>query len=131
MLKAMLSEPERVWDLAPLLESCGWEDQAHVAGAGGSLAELGLVNQTERRNKIWRLATEGQAAAENGLLEQRIWDWLSQQEGQVGMKELQASDVVEKRESGAGIGLLKDLGIQLERGQFVVPSSTGAITASL
>jgi phenylalanyl-tRNA synthetase alpha chain len=131
MLKAMLAEPERVWDLAPLLESCGWNDQAHVAGAGGSLAESGLVKQTEERSKIWRLATEGQAAAESGLLEQRIWDWLSQQEAQVGMKELQSSGVVEKRESGAGIGLLKDLGIQLERGQFVVPSSTGAITATL
>lgn len=131
MLKAMLAEPERVWDLAPLLESCGWDDQAHVAGAGGSLAESGLVHQTEKRSKIWRLATEGKAAAESGLLEQRIWGWLSQQEEQVGMKELQSSDVVEKRESGAGIGLLKDLGIQLERGQFVVPSSTGAITATL
>jgi len=131
MLKAMLAEPAQVWELAPLLESCGWDDQAHVAGAGGSLAEYGLVNQTEERSKIWRLAPEGQAAAENGLLEQRIWDWLSQQEGKVGMKELQSSDVVEKRESGAGIGLLKDLGIQLERGQFVVPSTTGAITATL
>ncbi|MBT4059091.1 MAG: phenylalanine--tRNA ligase subunit alpha [Euryarchaeota archaeon] len=131
MLKAMRNEPERVWDLSSLLESCGWNDQAHVAGAGGSLAEAGFVNQTENRSKIWRLATEGKAAAENGLLEQRIWDWLSQQEEQVGMKDLQASGIVEKREAGAGIGLLKDLGIQLERGQFVIPSATGAIDATL
>ncbi|MBC8437954.1 MAG: phenylalanine--tRNA ligase subunit alpha, partial [Euryarchaeota archaeon] len=104
---------------------------AHVAGAGGSLTESGLLTQTENRTNFWRLAATGQEAAENGLLEERIWGWLSAQTGEVGMKELQSAGVVEKREAGAGIGLLKDLGIQLERGNFVVPSTIGAITATL
>ena len=52
MLKAMLTEPAQVWELAPLLESCGWDDQAHVAGAGGSLAEYGLVSKNEKSSGI-------------------------------------------------------------------------------
>ncbi len=131
MLKAMQSDAHRVWQLAPLLTACGWSDQAHVAGAGGSLFEAGLILLTEESATIWRLTATGDDAATDGLLEERIWDWLSAQEGVVGMKELQASGVVSKKEAGAGIGLLKDLGIQLERGQFVVPATTGAITATI
>ena len=77
MLKVMRSETEKIWQLSELLTACEWDDQAHVAGAGGTLAEAGLVTQTEQRSKIWRLAAEGHAAAENGLLEQRIWNWLT------------------------------------------------------
>ena len=69
MLKAMRIKPDEVWQLDELLDACEWNDQAHVAGAGGSLSESGLVIQTEERSKIWRLAEEGNNAAENGLLE--------------------------------------------------------------
>jgi len=131
MLKVMRSETEKIWQLSELLTACEWDDQAHVAGAGGTLTEAGLVTQTEQRSKIWRLAAEGHAAAENGLLEQRIWNWLSTQEEKVGMQDLQSSSIIENREAGAGIGLLKDLGIQLIGGQFEVPSATGAIEATL
>jgi phenylalanyl-tRNA synthetase alpha chain len=131
MLKAMLTKSNEIWKLNDLLTVCGWADQAHVAGAGGALAEAGLVTQTEQRSKVWRLASEGESAATNGLLEQRIWNWISTQEGEVGMQDLQNAEVIEKREAGAGIGLLKDLGIQLVGGQLVVPSATGAIEATL
>lgn len=131
MLKAMQSDAGREWELRPLLTACDWNDQAHVAGAGGSLAESGLLVQTESRTTLWRLAPTGKEAAEQGLLEVRIWGWLSSQDEEVGMKNLQSSGVVEKREAGAGIGLLKDLGIQLEKGNFVLPAATAAITATL
>ena len=131
MLKAMRGKPNEVWQLDELLDACEWKDQAHVAGAGGTLFESELVIQTEQRSKIWRLASEGDNAAKNGLLEQRIWNWLSEQEGRVGMQDLQKANVIEKREAGAGIGLLKDLGIQLLMGQFEIPSATGAIEATL
>ena len=72
MLKSMLSKPEKIWHLDELLTACAWDDQAHVAGAGGSLANSGFITETEQRSKLWRLASEGSAAAENGLLEQRI-----------------------------------------------------------
>ena len=72
MLKAMRDEPSKTWNLIDLLSACDWTDQAHVAGAGAALSEAGLVHQTEARTTLWKLATEGVAAAENGLLEQRI-----------------------------------------------------------
>ncbi|MBS72070.1 MAG: phenylalanine--tRNA ligase subunit alpha [Thermoplasmata archaeon] len=131
MLKSMLSKPEKIWHLDELLTACAWDDQAHVAGAGGSLANSGFITETEQRSKLWRLASEGSAAAENGLLEQRIWDWLSVQEKDSGMKDLQDSGVVGKKEAGAGVGLIKDLGIQLIAGKFVIPNVTEAITATL
>ena len=131
MLKAMREEPSKTWNLTDLLSACDWTDQAHVAGAGAALSEAGLVNQTEARTTLWKLATEGVAAAENGLLEQRIWEWLSEQSGSPGMAELQASEAVAKNEAGIGVGLLKDLGVQLIQGKFEVPGNTGAIVATL
>ena len=47
------------------------------------------------------------------------------------MKELQASGIVEKHEAGIGVGLMKDLGVSLEKGSFVIPEASGAIEATL
>ena len=43
MLKALRSRPDEPWGLDEVLAECGWDDQAHVAGAGLGLAENGLV----------------------------------------------------------------------------------------
>ncbi|HIC23383.1 MAG TPA: hypothetical protein EYO84_08155, partial [Planctomycetes bacterium] len=102
MLKAMREEPSKTWNLTDLLSACDWTDQAHVAGAGAALSEAGLVSQTEARTTLWKLAPEGITAAKNGLLEQRIWDWLSEQSGSPGMAELQTSEAVAKNEAGIG-----------------------------
>ena len=40
MLKVMLEEPNSAWTLDDLLNSCGWNDQAHVAGAGLGLEDI-------------------------------------------------------------------------------------------
>ena len=60
MLRAMREKPSEVWELDDLLAACEWNDQAHVAGAGGTLSESGLILQNEQRSKIWSLASEGE-----------------------------------------------------------------------
>ena len=54
-------------------------------------------------------------AAENGLLEAKIWDFI-QSKGNATMKDL--SDKFERHEAGPGVGLLKRLGVSLEGGSF-------------
>ncbi len=132
MLKAMRADPERTWDLDAILEATDWSDQAHVAGAGGGLGEAGMVVVSEQRTTIWSLGPEGEAAAESGLLEARVWDWLSaQDEGSRGMRNLQASEAASKQEAGIAVGLLKDVGVPLVNGSFSVPGNTAAIDATI
>ena len=75
MLKSMLTDPNRKWSINDLLESTVWDDQVHVAGSGQSLSELGLVTIHESKTRIISLDSEGEKAAQNGLLEERIWKW--------------------------------------------------------
>ena len=132
MLKALRSRPTDVWGLEEVLAACNWDDQAHAAGAGLALAESGLVEIESTKTTIWSPGPEGVAALENGLLEQRIWDWLgSQTDDSRGMKDLQSSGVTSKQETGIGIGLLKGLGCALENGTFVLPETTDATIVTL
>ena len=75
MLKAMLTDSGREWDIQQLLDITGWKDQVHVAGSGKSLSESGLVTVTENSVKLISLDSEGKKALESGLLEERIWNW--------------------------------------------------------
>lgn len=132
MLKALRTRPAETWSLDELLSACNWDDQAHVAGAGLALAENGLVEIKSTKTTIWELGPEGAAAIENGLLEQRIWNWLtSQPDDARGMKDLQSSGITSKQETGIGVGLLKGLGCALEKGAFVLPESTDAVIVTL
>ena len=69
MLKAMLTDSGREWDIQQLLDLTGWNDQVHVAGSGKSLSESGLVTVTENHIKLISLDSEGKKALESGLLE--------------------------------------------------------------
>ncbi len=132
MLKALHSESSKSWSLDELLASCGWDDQAHVAGAGLALSEKELVSIEEIKSKSWTLGPEGVAANENGLLERRLWDWLiSQSEDSRSMKDLQSSEIASKQETGVGVGLLKGLGCELTQGSFVLPESIDAVEVTL
>ena len=132
MLNALRSRPDDVWALDEVLAECDWSDQAHVAGAGLGLAENGLVEIESAKTTVWGLGPEGTTALENGLLEQRLWDWLEgQAEDARAMKDLQSSEVVSKQESGIGVGLLKGLGCALEKGAFVLPEPTDAAIVTL
>lgn len=127
MLKAMQGDPGRTWGLDDVLSACGWDDQAHVAGAGTGLADEGLVSMEEAKTTMWSLGPEGVAAFENGLLEQRLFDFLSTSDD-TSMKALQASGVASKQETGIGVGLLKGLGCSLEQGRFVLPGDEVQVT---
>jgi phenylalanyl-tRNA synthetase alpha chain len=115
----MRSKQENIWTLEELLEITQWNDQVHVAGAGKSLDENEFVETIEKYMKFITLGSEGQKAIENNLLEKRIWDWiLSQKEDNRTMNELFKAGF-ERHEAGPGIGLLKSLGVSIEKGIFI------------
>lgn len=119
MLKVMLTDTDRDWNVQELLELTGWNDQVHVAGSGKSLSESGLVTVKENLAKIVSLDTEGKIAVESGLLEKRIWDWyLDTEIGERTMENLFKSGF-NRNEAGPGIGLLKSIGVNLDSGMLV------------
>jgi hypothetical protein len=77
MLRVMQEKSGHDWTLAEILSACEWVDQAVAAGAGHGLSNAGFVSTTETSSAIVRLADEGQKAKDNGLLEARIWKWIS------------------------------------------------------
>lgn len=117
MLRAMqLSEATRSWDLEGILAACEWTDQAVAVGAGHGLQNHGLVEVSEATLGEIRLDTSGEQAVESGLLEARLWEWVQSEEAAT-MQGLQAS--FERHEAGPGVGLLKQLGVQISNGQLV------------
>ena len=126
MLKVMLEDPDSAWTLTTLLESCEWNDQAHVAGAGLALEEAGILEIIETKSTHISLGAEGNKASENGLLEARLFQWLIEREpAERTMAEL--SSDFEKSESGPGIGLLKKLGVEINKGTLILPNDIEAI----
>jgi len=122
MLKGMLSEPNRKWSLEKLLSVTDWDDQVHVAGAGKGLQEAGMVEIEETTSRIVTLGLKGKKAADDGLLESRLWDWIrNKKEGQRNMVSLMSSEF-DRSETGPGIGILKGLGLKIESGKLVFSS---------
>ena len=114
MLLTMQQQPTRAsWNLDELLEACQWQDQAIAVGAGHGLQHHGLVDVVEHRTSEIRLDEEGERAVNNGLLEQRLWTWISGQDTAT-MQGLQ--EAFERHEAGPGVGLLKQLGVTLDGG---------------
>ena len=125
MLRVMQGKSGHDWTLAEILSACEWVDQAVAAGAGHGLSNAGFVSTTETSSAIVRLADEGQKAKDNGLLEARIWKWISDSESP-SMADLQSQ--FERHEAGPGVGLLKRLGVQLEGGVFVAADPSAVDT---
>ena len=114
----MRSKEQHVWTLEELLQITQWKDQVHVAGAGKSLDENEFVETIEKHMKFVTLGSEGLKAIGNGLLEERIWNWMiSQTEKKRTMSELFNAGF-ERYEAGPGIGLLKSIGVSIENGIF-------------
>ncbi len=133
LLAAMQSvEADHQWDIEAILEACGWSDQARAAGAALGLVEAGMAEVEETVQTDWILGNEGETALEKGLLESRLWKWLLEQpeEGR-GMSDLQAAGIVEKHETGIGIGLLKGLGITIDKGILVLPDDTSTVNEEI
>ncbi len=130
LIRAMLTDQAKKWPLEDLLIETGWTDQVHVAGAGKSLEEDGLVEVEEISKTMISLGPEGSTASMEGLLESRLWDWISKQDSEHRTMKGMLSAGFERSETGPGIGILKGLGISIESGQFVVDdedSITGEI----
>ena len=118
MLRLMLSKPSIKWKLEDLLKGTGWTDQVHVAGSGGYLNELGLVEIIENKNSKVSLGPEGLRSLEQGLLESRLWNWLLSNDSENRtMNNLLDSDF-ERHETGPGVGILKGLGVSINKGVF-------------
>ena len=128
LLRAMQeSDAQTTWSVASILEACGWSDQAQAAGAALGLVEAGFADVDEKSTIKWTLGPEGKAALENGLLEARLWTWLSNaKEEESYMRDLQSSGIVEKHETGIGVGLLKGLGVEIESGCLIIPTDSMA-----
>ena len=120
MLRAMLSDSAREWTLGQILSETGWEDQVHVAGAGKKLEEEGLLELSESSSRMVSLGDEGQRASENGLLESRLWGWMSELDGEKRTMKSLMSSGFDRAETGPGIGILKGLGIEIESGIFII-----------
>ena len=128
MLRAMLTEPSRSWPLEQLLSATGWGDQVHIAGAGAGLEEAGLVEVSEERVNSVSLGEEGSSAASAGLLEARLWEWLSDQQPD-GRTMAALSTEFKRHEAGPGVGLLKALGVRLESGSLVAEDEGSVASA--
>ena len=114
MLRSMQNR-EGNWTLEDVLEACKWEDQAIAVAAGHGLSNHGFVKISETSNTDVLLGSEGENAAENGLLEARLWDFVQNNKG-VTMKDLSSN--FERHEAGPGVGLLKGLGVLIDGGKF-------------
>ena len=128
MLRVMLSKPDHSWSLEQLLSETGWDDQVHVAGAGAGLAEAGLVEVFEERVNSVSQGEEGSSAASAGLLEARLWGWISEQQPDDRTMAALSSEF-ERHEAGPGVGLLKALGVRLEAGSMVAENEGSVASA--
>ena len=121
MLRAMLDAPDAIHSLSHVMNACNWSDQAVAVGAGQGLSDKGLAETRESVRRTIHPGKEGHDAIANGLLEARLWAWISSQENPT-MAKLQAK--FERHEAGPGVGLLKKLGVQLDAGTFVCEDSS-------
>ena len=118
MLKAMLTDPSKDWTLESLFKETGWDDQVHIAGSGNVLSDLKYLEINEHITNFISLGQEGKKALEFGLLESRLWNWITnQEENDQTLSNLLSSDFT-RNETGPGIGLLKGLGIEISDGKF-------------
>ena len=121
MLRAMLDAPDAIHSLSQVMNACNCNDQAVAVGAGQGLSDKGLAETQESVRRTIHPGKEGQNAIANGLLEARLWAWISSQDKPT-MAKLQAK--FERHEAGPGVGLLKKLGIQLDAETFVCEDSS-------
>jgi phenylalanyl-tRNA synthetase alpha chain len=114
MLRALQNRHD-AWTLEDILSACNWDDQAIAVSAGHGLSNQGLVKTLESSTKEVILGSEGKNAAENGLLEARLWTYI-QANSSATMGDLSSN--FERHETGPGIGLLKGLGVSIQGGKF-------------
>ena len=97
MLRAMLDAPDAIHSLSHVMNACNWSDQAVAVGAGQGLSDKGLAETQESVRRTIHPGKEGHSAIANGLLEARLWAWISSQDKPT-MAKLQAK--FERHEAG-------------------------------
>ena len=130
MLRIMQSNENEYWTVQKLCIITKLEDQAIIVGAGLGLVEKNLVEGIENKKIFWTLGKEGIKANSEGLLEVKLWKWLLSS-ADTSMRSLQTSSIVEKHEFGIGVGLLKSLGVTLEKGYLITPENKGLVEEKL
>jgi len=111
----ILKDREGDWTLEEVLSACDWDDQAIAVSAGHGLSNHGFVKITESSKTDVILGSEGEKAVKDGLLEERLWNYIKENKSAT-MADLSSN--FERHEAGPGIGLLKGLGVSLEGGKF-------------
>ena len=101
------------------------DDQAIVVTASHGLKQHGLLTIDESIEIGYELGVEGEHALEHGLLENRIWEWISTQKNPT-MQGL--NNAFERHEAGPGVGLLKQLGVTIDNGTFCAANPTAIPT---
>ena len=117
LLRVMKSNAQGEWTVEMILNVCEWNDQAIAVGAAQGLAEKNLTEVRENHSTVVRSLENATKAIENGLLEQRIFDWI-QSNDESSMAQFQKT--FERHEAGPGVGLIKKLGVQIQEGLFTV-----------
>ncbi|MDG1548568.1 MAG: hypothetical protein P8Q94_00820, partial [Candidatus Poseidoniaceae archaeon] len=59
MLRVMQGKPASKWQLADILKTCDWTDQAVAVGAGQGLADKKLIKVIEQSQIEVKLAPQG------------------------------------------------------------------------
>lgn len=130
LLRAMRAQEVEAWPLAAVLEACGTDDQAVAVGAGSGLTDLGLAQVSEVTTTWCTLDTIGRDSLD-GLLEERLLDWIEGQGGSTSIAALTTSGIADRKEMGAGIGLLRSLGASMVNGQIHLPEDRDGLRLEL
>ena len=118
-LLAKMQGTSEDWDVEKVLSSCDWNDQAVAVSAGEGLFNKGLLMQNTTSSSSVILGGLGEVALTEGLLEERLWNWIQSTESpNMGL----LSQNFERSEAGPGIGLLKKLEFQSKE-EFWLPQT--------
>ena len=125
-IMAILRDSTAPLGVSSLSEKTGWTDQAHVVGAAMGLTERGLASLSEEESVLVKLGVEGHNAARDGLVEMRMLNWLQSREPQ-NRSMASISEDFDKTEAGAGVGILRSMGVRIVGGMLEVPDMQGAL----
>ena len=126
-IMAILRDSTIPLGVSSLSEETGWTDQAHVVGAAMGLTERGLASLSEEESVLVKLGVEGHKAARDGLLEMRMLEWLQSRDPQ-NRSMAAISEDFDKTEAGAGVGILRSMGVRIVGGRLEAPDMQGALS---
>ena len=91
------------------------------------LTDRGLASLSEEESVLVKLGVEGHKAARDGLLEMRMLEWLQSRDPQ-NRSMAAISEDFDKTEAGAGVGILRSMGVRIVGGRLEAPDMQGALS---